>query len=163
MNNRKPGFLIALFVSALIAISFSSDNFAGTGDTGVSPVPLPTPGIPPYSAYRGVSIGTLAAEARTKLGKPKETADDQDFYIFSDSESAQIYYDAAKKVTAISVTYTGKLDKVPDPASVFGEAVEAKADGSISKLVRYPKAGFWISYNKTAGDDPLVMIAMQKF
>ena len=32
---------------------------------------------------------------------------------------------------------------------VFGEDVPAKADGGVSKMVRYPKAGYWISYNMT--------------
>jgi hypothetical protein len=45
---------------------------------------------------------------------------------------------------------------------VFGEDIEAKADGSKSRLVRYPKAGFWVSYNRTAGDTPLVTVTIQK-
>jgi hypothetical protein len=29
-------------------------------------------------------------------------------------------------------------------------------------MVKYPKAGYWISYLKTGGDQPLVMITVQK-
>jgi hypothetical protein len=54
------------------------------------------------------------------------------------------------------------MDAVPAPKIVFGEDVEKTAEGGVQKLVRYPKAGFWISYTRTAGDDPLVIIAMQK-
>jgi hypothetical protein len=28
--------------------------------------------------------------------------------------------------------------------------------------VRYPKAGFWVSYSRTAGDTPIVTIQIQK-
>ena len=46
-------------------------------------------------------------------------------------------------------------------AFVLGD-VAPKEDGGIFKMNRYPKAGFWISYNKTAGADPMIIIAMQK-
>jgi hypothetical protein len=51
---------------------------------------------------------------------------------------------------------------VPTPRSIFGADVEAKPDGSIYKMVRYQKAGCWVSYNRTAGDAPLVSITIQK-
>jgi hypothetical protein len=101
-------------------------------------------------------------DARKKLGNPKESADAQDFFQLNDNESAQVYYDAAHKVMAISITYTGKLDSAPTPRTVFGEDGEVKADGGIFKMERYPKAGFWISYTRTGGDDPMVVLALQK-
>jgi hypothetical protein len=85
-----------------------------------------------------------------------------DLYMFSDTESVQFYYDADKLVNAIMITYTGDLTKAPTAKDIFGEDVEARPDGGISKMVRYPKAGYWISYNRTAGDDAIVSIAMQK-
>ncbi len=117
---------------------------------------------PVYSSYRGVELGMAIEDARKKLGSPKERSDGQDYYEFSDNESAQLYYDAAKKVTAITATYIGKLDSAPTAKAIFGQEAEVKPDGGIFKMVRYPKAGFWISYTKTGGDDPLIMIAMQK-
>jgi len=27
--------------------------------------------------------------------------------------------------------------------------------------VRYPKAGYWVSYNRTAGNSPMITITMQ--
>lgn len=113
-------------------------------------------------SYRNVSIGMKADDARKALGEPKEKADDQDFYMFAEIESAQVYYDANRSVTAISITYFGDLSKVPSAKMVLGEEAEPKPDGSIFKLVRFSKAGFWISYSKTAGDAPTVSITLQK-
>jgi hypothetical protein len=118
---------------------------------------------PAYDAYKGVTIGMSMTEARDKLGSPRDKSDSQDLYVFSDDETAQVYYDAATKtVSAITVTFTGKLDKVPGPKAVFGIDAEAKPDGGIFKMVRYPEAGFWVSYNKIVGDDPIIIIAIKK-
>ncbi len=113
--------------------------------------------------YRNVSIGMKADDARKALGEPKEKADDQDFYVFAETESAQVYYDAGRNVTAISITYFGDLSKVPSAKTVLGEDALPKADGSIFKTVRLPKAGYSVSYSKTAGDAPTVSITLQKF
>ena len=112
--------------------------------------------------YKGIPIGTTADEVRKKLGDPKDKSDPQDLYVFSEQESAQFLYDGNKKVTAIMVTFSGKLTGAPTAKDVFGEDVPPRADGGVSKMVRYPKAGFWISYNKIVGDDSMVSIAMQK-
>lgn len=117
---------------------------------------------PLYSSYKGVRIGTPTDEARSKLGTPKEKADDQDFYVYSEYESVQVIYDAAHTVTAISVNYLGDPKVIPTPHDIFGADVAAKPDGSIFKLVRYPKAGYWVSYNRTAGEDPMIIVTMQK-
>ncbi|HEX8709351.1 MAG TPA: hypothetical protein VF723_13990 [Pyrinomonadaceae bacterium] len=119
-------------------------------------------GDPLYSEYKGVRIGMTAAEARKKLGKPTSTADDQDFYEVSETESAQVYYDKERKVFAVAVSYLGEKSAAPAPKLVLGEEVQAKADGSIYKLIRYQGAGFWVSYYRTAGTDPLVTVTMQK-
>src|SRR5258708_20646992 len=98
--------------------------------TGVRPPPRRPPADkPPYSGYKGVSIGMKMDEARAKLGAPKDKSDEQDSYVFSDNESAQVYYDASKIVTAVMVTYSGKIDAAPTPKAVFAEDAEAKPDG----------------------------------
>jgi hypothetical protein len=119
---------------------------------------------PVFLDYRGVKIGWLADEVRKKLGSPANKGDEQDFYIFSDNkETCQIFYDkATSKVTAISVDFMNGAREVITPQQVFGEDIEAKSDGSKSRLVRYPKAGFWVSYNRTAGDSPIVTVTIQK-
>ena len=116
---------------------------------------------PPFSAYKGVRIGMSADEARRLLGNPTDKDDKQEVFAVSDEESCQVYYDAAKKVSAVSITYFS-TKSVPTPKSVLGEEPEARQDGSFSKLIRFPKAGYWVSYTRTSGDSPMIIIAMQK-
>jgi hypothetical protein len=166
MLNRK--YVVVPVVSILLIVAgflLSETGSASVTQTSMGPAAMPTPengDKPSYSGYRGLGIGMSMEEARTKLGAPKDKSEVQDFFVFSGNESAQVLYDKDHKVYAISVTYVGKMDAVPAPRNVFGEDVEKNAEGGIHKLVRYPKAGYWISYTRTAGDDPLVIIAMQK-
>jgi len=51
---------------------------------------------------------------------------------------------------------------VPTPKQIFGSDVEAKADGSAYKMVRFTKAGYWLSYNRTGGSTPMTSITLQK-
>jgi ABC-type sugar transport system substrate-binding protein len=117
---------------------------------------------PPFHEYKGVRIGMLADEARKKLGEPADKSDTQDFYSFSDSETAQIYYDAEKKVFAISVIYMGAGSGVPTAKAVLGDDIEPKPDGSMHQRLDFPKAGYWLAYSRTAGDSPLVTITLRK-
>jgi hypothetical protein len=118
---------------------------------------------PVFNEYRGVQIGWLADEVRKKLGAPADKGDEQDFYIFGEKETAQILYDkATKKVVAISVDFSNGATGVLTPQQVFGSDVEAKPDGSKYKLVRYPKAGYWLSYSRTAGETPIITVTIQK-
>jgi len=115
---------------------------------------------PLYVGYKGVQIGMSTEEVHKKLGDPRDKGDMQDFYMFSEKETAQVYYNKGK-VMAVSVNYLGAKE-APLPKVVFGVDVEAKPDGGISKLIRYPEAGYFVSYNRTGGDDPLVTVTMQK-
>lgn len=125
--------------------------------------PTPTPqSHKPMSDYRGVSLGMKADEVRLKLGEPKDKSDEMDMYIFAETETAQFYYDEAHLVKAMMITYAGDLKTAPTPKDVFGEDAEAKPDGSIFKMVRYPKAGYWISYNRSGGTDQVISLAFQK-
>ncbi len=118
------------------------------------------PNKPLFTDYRGVKIGMSADEVRGKLDQIKK-GESQDFLVLSDQESAQIYYDSQGKVTAISIDYFNN-GKAPSPDAVLGVSIQAKADGSMYQLNRYPEAGYWVSYNRTAGDKPIVTITMQK-
>jgi hypothetical protein len=117
---------------------------------------------PVFREYRGVQIGMTAEEARKKLGTPKEKGDEQDFYVFDDSETAQVVYDKSHKVVTISADFLGGAKDVPTPKLVMGDDIQPKPDGSIYKMVRYEKAGFWVSYNRTAGASPMISITIQK-
>lgn len=155
--------MLILFVLLAFAVPFTL-----AGDTLINrtpaavPVPTPASVTPPYDNYKGVTVGMTADKARAALGSPKDSSAESELWVFSNSETVQLYYDAAKLVTAISITYSGKLGAAPTPKIIFGEEAEVKPDGGIFKMVRYPKAGFWISYNKIGGDEPMVMIAIQK-
>jgi hypothetical protein len=119
---------------------------------------------PVFHDYRGVQIGWLADEVRKKLGSPANKGDEQDFYVFNEKEMAQILYDKATgKVTAISVDFMNGAREIITPQQVFGADLDAKPDGSKYRLVRYPKAGYWVSYNRTAGDTPIITVTIQKF
>jgi hypothetical protein len=120
-----------------------------------------TSNAPVFKDYRGIKIGMSVEEARSKWDRLKK-GDGQDFLVFSEHESAQIYYDASGKVTAISIDYFGNNNGAPTPEAVLGVGIQAKPDGSMYQLNRYPEAGFWVSYNRTAGDKPIVTITMQK-
>lgn len=117
---------------------------------------------PLYKDYKGITIGMSAREARKSLERYLKAKDDnQDFLILSENESAQVFYDANGKIKAISVDYVGKNGDAPTPAEVLGKDVQPKPDGSIYALQRYPAAGYWVSYNRTAGDQPVVTVTMQ--
>ena len=115
---------------------------------------------PVFEGYKGVMIGTSMSDARTKLGNAKDKSDAEDYYVFSDNESVQVLYDNNKTVRVISINYVGK--NAPSTMDILGVEVEAKPDGSINKRVNYPKSGFWISYFKTGGDDPITVVTVQK-
>lgn len=117
--------------------------------------------VPVFADYRGITIGMSADEVRSKVNGLKK-GEGQDLLSFSDRESAQIYYDEKGKVTAISIDYFGDKNGAPTPEAVLGAAIEAKPDGSMYQLNRYRDAGYWVSYNRTAGDKPIVTITMQK-
>ena len=51
---------------------------------------------------------------------------------------------------------------IPTCKDVLGADEQAKPDGSLYKMMRYPKAGYWVSYSRTAGNSPTITITMQK-
>ena len=113
---------------------------------------------PLYREYRGVRLGMTAAEARVKLGEPAMKSDEQDFFVFSANETAQIVY-SAQKVVTISADYSGGVG-APDYKSVVGEGLLQRPDGSMFRMVRYDSERFWVSYNKSASVVPVVTITM---
>ena len=116
---------------------------------------------PVFLDYRGVQIGWLADEVRKKLGVPADKGDEQDLYVFNEKEMCSVIYDkTTRKVTAISVDFINGASNPITPEQVFGSDIETKSDGSKYKIVRYPKAGYWVSYNRTAGNTPMITITM---
>ena len=144
----------------LVLLTFALPSFALAQTNRQKPAPVDDP---IFTEYRGVQIGWLADDVRKKLGDPASKGDEQDFYMFGEKESAQFQYDkATKKVVAISVDFINGASTVLTPQQVFGSDIEAKPDGSKYKLIRYPKAGYWLSYSRTAGDSPIITVTIQK-
>ena len=131
------------------------------GDKTAAPATAAAPAAPLYGEYRGVKLGMTAGEVRAKLGQPEEKSDEMDFYVFSGTERARVYYRDGK-ASAVIATYIGREARAPAPAAILGEEIEARADGSMYKMTQYPQAGYWVAYSRTAGDEPMVIITMQK-
>jgi len=144
----------------LVVISFSIAGVA-YGQTPQKRANLLPDEEPVFHDYRGVKIGWVADEVRKKLGSPANKGDEQDFYIFGEKETCQVMYDKGQ-VSAISVDFMNGAREIITPQQVFGADIEAKPDGSKYKLVRYPKAGYWVSYSRTAGDTPIITVTIQK-
>ena len=144
-----------LFCVALCGAMLVTPNALGQKRADDSDKPL-------YQEYRGIQLGMAADDVRKKLGNPTDKGDEQDFFMLNDAESAQIFYDKTKKVMAISANFLQGAQNVPTPKALFGEELAAKPDGSVYKMARYPKAGCWLSYSKTAGDSPLISVTLQK-
>jgi hypothetical protein len=91
-----------------------------------------------------------------------ETTDSLDVLMISEVETAVIYYDKQKKVSAIVITYSGPQSGAPDPITVFGEKVDANPDGSVFKVVQYTDSKYLVSYQRTAGEEQTTIVAIQK-
>lgn len=156
----KSSWTFCLLATIVISASFAgaqtqksrSPGGSGGGDDDA----------PLFHQYRNVRIGMTTEEVRKTLNNPSDKSDEQDFFVFSENETAQVFYDKSKKVFAISVNFLNGAQEIPSPKSVFGSELSAKPDGSMYKLVRYPKAGCWVSFSKTAGDAPLTTVTLQK-
>lgn len=147
---------VVLFSCVVFVLLFTASTASAQGSKGSITAPEEN-----GFQFRGVKIGMATDEARKKLGSPREKSPEQDFYLFNDNEAVQIYYEKGT-VSAIAIDYMSGSHGVPTPKAVLGAEAEAKADGSIHKVVRYPKAGYWVSYSRTAGTEPTITITMQK-
>ena len=157
----KPKHIVSLVLVVLsVQVLFGSFSNLTSPTVGATPIPTP-PEKAVFSTYKGVGLGMKIDEARKLLGAPKDKSDAQDFYVFSENETAQVYYEGSA-VSAISIDFAGDLKNAPTCKQVLGEEVAPKPDGGVYKLLRFPKAGFWVSYSKTAGTNPLVSITIQK-
>jgi hypothetical protein len=165
-------FRSAVFIPTLIALLFAttaavmaqspSESQVAKATTSSTTATTSAQPAPVFNDYRGVKIGMAAKNVRDTLERYlKAKGDKQDFLVLSDNETAQIFYDSAGNVSAISIDYVGKDGKAPTAMEVLGADIEPKPDGSMYALKRYPAAGYWVSYNRTRGDSPIVTITMQ--
>lgn len=159
-GSRIPTLLFAAATLLLACGSMGSANAQQRKGTGGGAAGHDD-SSPSFNEYRGVQLGMVSADVRKKLGDPKDKGEEQDFWVFDETETAQIVYDKTHKVVTISADFVNN-SKALSAKQVFGSDVEAKADGSVYKLVRFPKAGYWLSYNRTGGTSPLITITLQK-
>ena len=161
MRNMKRNLLAglgAMLVCAMFGLAGSAEaQHKGRPEfTNESAIQRPI-----YSEYKGVRLGMTAQETRARLGTPAMKGNDQDYYVFSDSETAQIGYGADLKVVSISVDYLGGIG-APDSQAVVPGELTLTANGSLYRIIRYESLGFWVSYNRTTGSMPMVTITIQK-
>ncbi len=154
-----PSLFVSIGIAVTLLLSLMSSH-AQTPRKGAAPPS--DEGSAAFKDYRGVQLGMTADEVRKKLGTPKDKSEEQDFFIFNETETAQIVYDTTHKVITISADFLTAGAEVPTAKQIFGAEVEAKADGSVYRMVRFPKAGYWVSYNRTSGDSPLTTVTLQK-
>ena len=162
MRNVKIKFFLSLVTAVIfgLGLSFNANAQAHKVKAAFNHEALTQQ--PLFREYRGVRLGMSAEEARAKLGTPALKDSDQDYYVFSENETAQIVYDAAHKVVTISVDYLGGIG-APDYKAVVGGELERTANGSLYRLVRYESLGLWVSYNRTTGPVMSVTLTIQKF
>ena len=157
--------IISLLFWLTVATAFAQTTEVAQTKTEVQKTETQTISQPVMTEYRGIKIGMTADEVRETLDKKPQVDDNSGFYyVFSGEESAQIGLDENKKVRLISVMYSGEDAKAPKYEEVFGKDLAATETegGGLYNLVRYPEAGIWVAYNRTAGDDPLVTVTIQK-
>jgi hypothetical protein len=155
-------FFTALLIAGLLCLGLSANANGQSPKAKAAFTSEPAAQQPLFSEYKGVRLGMTAQEARAILGKPELQATDQDFYIFSENETAQIAYDATGKIFTISVDYLGGIG-APDHKAVVGGELELSPNGSMYRLVRYENLGFWVSYNRSTGPVATVTLTIQKF
>lgn len=159
--------LVAVFVSALTvnAQDARKTQVGQVASATKATKPAPVTNAQNTSAYikfTGVGLGMTTDDVRTKLGNLKAKGEHQDFFEFSDARSAQVFYDSNGNAVAISFDYLGNDSGAPTPEAVVGQTVQPKADGSIYVMKRFPEAGYWIAYSRTAGKNPITSVTVQK-
>ena len=157
-----PGFVLLTSLS-VAAQTGQPDN--SSVSTSAQPAPKPAVVSPAITDLRGVTIGMTDEQVREKLGKPEAGDSSGMYFSFSNGESLQLALDSDKKVRMIAAIYSGKDAKAPDVDDVFGNDATAQpaTDGKVYKIVRYPTAGYWVSYSRLNLDaGPMTTVTIQK-
>lgn len=163
MRNDKGKFLAVLIMfvmSTLLVLVWGANAQAQTSRAAVNAVAVVIQ-QPLYTEYKGVRLGMTAQEVRTKLGNPAFMDKELGYFVFSETETVQIGYDAAGKVKTISVDYLNGTG-APEPRAIVGAEPETRENGSLYKVVYYDKQGFSVSYSRTAGPVIIVTITITK-
>ena len=161
-NHKDKSFavLIMFVIGTLLVLVWGSNAQAQKSRAAANNLSAATQ-QPLYTDYKGVRLGMTPDEARSKLGKATFSDKELDYFVFSETETVQIGYDAQQKVKIISVDYMNGTG-APDPKSVVGANLETRENGSLYRVVHYDSLGFWVSYSRTAGPVIIVTITIQK-
>ena len=118
--------------------------------------------VPAMREFRKASIGIMAEDLKKAWGKPAVEDNTGYIYEFSEKEMAQVSITEDKKVDAIAVTFRDGTG-APKAEEVFGpkEKIERKENGSVFHMVRYPEAGYWVSY-LSQGPGKMVIVTYKK-
>lgn len=157
---KYPAALIMFVMSAFVLLVWSVNTQAQKSRVATTVVGVATQ-QPLYNDYKGVRLGMTPEEARTKLGKPAFADNELDYFVFSDTETVQVGYDAQRKVKIISVDYLNGAG-APDPKAVVGAELETRENGSLYRVVYYDSLGYSVSYSRTTGPVLIVTITIQK-
>jgi hypothetical protein len=161
--------LISFFLLILLALPIlcqTSEPESAAVSTTEKPTETKQPqASPAVKDLRGITIGMSADEIKDKLGKPESSDGTTMYFTLDNGESVQIGLDKDNKAILIADIFSGKDAKSPDLDDIFGTEVEspAGADGKVYKMVRYPTAGYWISYSRLdLKSGPMTTVTMQK-
>jgi hypothetical protein len=162
-RNHKAKFLAVLIMfvmSAFVVLVWGANTQAQKSRAATSSVGVAAQ-QPLYNDYKGVRLGMTPEEARSKLGKPAFSDNELDYFVFSETETVQVGYDAQRKVKIISVDYLNGTG-APDPKGVVGAELETRENGSLYRVVYYDRLGLSVSYSRTVGSVSIVTITIQK-
>jgi hypothetical protein len=137
----------------------------GQAAAATQAAPAPQGPQPLVDDIQGVTLGMTSDDVKDKLGKPDSSDSTSMYYELKDGEQVQLRLNSDHKVTMVAAIYTGKSADAPDFGEVFGTEAQAapQANGTIYKLVRYPGAGYWVSYSRLALESgPMTTVTMQK-
>ena len=161
IRNLKIKFFLSLLIAVVFGLGLSANANAQAQRVKAALKGDAATQLPLYTEYKGVRLGMSAEEARAKLGMLALKGSDQDYYVLSENETAQICYDAAQKVITISVDYLGGIG-APDYKAVVGGELEQMANGSLYRIVRYESLRFWVSYNRATSPVTSVTVTIQR-
>jgi hypothetical protein len=115
--------------------------------------------VPAMTDFRKAGIGTTTDDLKKAWGKPELEDRDGFLYDLADGQTAQVAIDGDGKVTAIAVTFRDGTG-APKAEEVFGpnEKIEVKEDGALFHMVRYPDAGYWVSYSSQGSGKPVILM-----
>lgn len=127
-------------------------------------IPATTTVTPYVHDLRGISIGMEPDEVLEKLGKPRVSDNAGMLFSFSNKEMVQIGIGPKGKVRTIALIFEKSTEDTPDLEDIFGPTAEATVneDGSVYKMVRYEKQGFWLAYNRSGGKTPMTTVTMRR-